>query len=267
MDLKDVLSPTLLGPLSYSAGYVPNGVHCFGLAIDEAGIMIAGIFGARPMRMENFHVEISTGVRQGVQLSAEQFIPFRSAGMHNYQLFDYTHKDGLGDLLLVLHRAACLGETLEVIGDEAHFYAFGTARRASDEQVYPLQAVPEFGLDVGQGDDQSITAQMPETRQGRTRSIATQQPDVRQSRTYRAATPRPDLGLWAQRMQDVLALPMLSDWHPVLWDTLVESGFAVPCHNYGGFGPLWEIAISHEEWHDLFLGLVRSKELPDPGKA
>lgn len=136
MQLQDFLAPTLLGPLSYGAEQLPNGVHCFGLVIDADDVLIAGIFGSRPLRMEQFRTEILSGLRMGVQ-GQQGFMAFRSAGEQNYRLFEHAHKDGLGELLLVLHRAALLGEPLAVVGDEAHFYALAPVHAGRSAAQHP----------------------------------------------------------------------------------------------------------------------------------
>ena len=196
MKTENFIAPKLLGPFIDPRSGVDQGVHCYGIALDDTNVLVACILGARVMRLETFLVEFGYGATYAVEIKGEAH-SFSVSLSDDYQRYPYEHPDGLGGMTLVLHKAALMGLPLTVLGDDPHFYVWG-----------PFD--------------------------GKT----------------------PHLDLWARRMQDVLSLPLDSEWYDLLWNKLVEQEWAVPCNSLGGFAPLWDVSISSDEWHRLVMDLV-----------
>ena len=69
----------------------------------------------------------------------------------------------------------------------------------------------------------------------------------------------PDFDRWAARMQDVHRIPVRRRWFPHLWAIAVERGWVQPCLSYG-FGCLWEVSVSSEEWAAVIVENLREIE-------
>ena len=67
----------------------------------------------------------------------------------------------------------------------------------------------------------------------------------------------PYLSLWAERMQDVHITPIREAWLRELWNAMILREWASLCCSYN-FAPLWEIAVSTNEWLELVMDTAES---------
>ena len=188
MDIHDYLKPQKLGWLHFDHADVNLDLFSWGIALDPAGVMVAGIFAGRKTALDEVHLLLDA--RFTIRMQAED-IAFSGYGSGAYQKFDQELPNGQGLARLYLHRGATSDDPLE-IGGMLFFYVWG--------------ATPEA----------------------------------------------PDFELWAARMQDVHRMPVRKSWYPQLWQILVARGWAQPCRTYG-FGCLWEVSVTSEEWQAMIL--------------
>ncbi len=200
-EIADFIQPRLLGALVDPQSHFERGIACYGLAVDAAGIMVAGIFGGRQVVMDRFYPEVDLGLPACVKI-AGKYIDFRLAGGDGYRHYPDTYPDHTGDFPLFILQEALADCPPARLGEQAHFYTLG-----------------------------------------------------------RLGASQPILEVWANRMQDLNALPLDPAWYPRLWDLLVSEGWAAPVSVYGGLGPIWDVFIGRQDWQNLVLERIKLGEL------
>jgi hypothetical protein len=201
LGVRDVLAPALVGPVTLPGGQ-PQHLACYGLLVDANGVLVAGVFGGRQKPLETLEGQFELGVALAVQRPRDQALAFKLEAGAAYSLLDAESPDKQGILRLALHKSLIVGEELERLGDDRHFYVFG-------------------GWD----------------------------------------SPAPDLEVWAERMQDILELPIVPEWHGQLWAQVLARGWAAPCPVARGWAPCWSVTTSQQEWLDLVLELTQAGKL------
>lgn len=197
----EFICPRWIGETIHPRTQAPTGVHLFGLVVDPAGYMVAGIFGARPTRMARFTPEIHLGIPQ-TTLIGVKVVTFRPAVAGSYDVFEFNQAEGLGKLVLYIDKTAMLTHTVESTQDHIRFFAIGSAH-----------------------------------------------------------TNQPFYDLWSRRLQELLSIAILPEWHHRLWQEMVNQAWIAPCENYGGFGPAWDIYLNSAEALDQVLHLIKTKQL------
>ncbi len=123
---NEFICPRWIGEAVHPRTQAPTGVHLFGLVVDPAGYMVAGIFGARPTRMARFTPEIHLGIPQAALLGPK-FVTFKPAVAGSYEMFEFKHGDGLGQLALYIDKTAMLTHNVEFTQEHIRFFAIGSA--------------------------------------------------------------------------------------------------------------------------------------------
>ena len=147
-DVSDFIQPRLLGELIDPRAQTKRGIACYGLAVDAAGIMVAGIFGGRQVMLDRFYPEVDLGLPACVQIAGKS-IDFRLAGGQAYKLYPSAYPEQTGTFPLFLMPELLANTPLTRLGDHAHFYTLGHpgaahphldiwARRMQDLYALPL---------------------------------------------------------------------------------------------------------------------------------
>ncbi|MBN2499626.1 MAG: hypothetical protein JXB38_02600 [Anaerolineales bacterium] len=123
-EIADFIQPRLLGPLVDPESYFERGIACYGLAVDAAGIMVAGIFGGRQVVMDRFYPEVDLGLPACVEIADER-VEFRLAGGDAYKQYSDTCPDHTGTFPLFILKEALADRPLARLGEQAHFYTLG----------------------------------------------------------------------------------------------------------------------------------------------
>jgi len=148
MKTANFISPNLLGSFLDPKTGSTQGVYCYGLAIDEAGVVVACILGGHITRLSGFEIDVGFGQPLAIDIESER-VEFSFGALAEYETYHYQHQDGLGALTLMLHKASLMGVPLMNLGGEPHFYVWGPqdgeaphldlwARRMQDILSLPL---------------------------------------------------------------------------------------------------------------------------------
>ena len=147
-EIAHFIQPRLLGPLVDPQSHFERGIACYGLAVDAAGIMVAGIFGGRQVVMDRFYPEVDLGLPACVQIDGELF-DFRLAGGDAYKHYPDVYPEHSGAFPLFILQEALAETPLARLGEQAHFYTLGHvgdshpclevwAKRMQDLNALPL---------------------------------------------------------------------------------------------------------------------------------
>ena len=67
--------------------------------------------------------------------------------------------------------------------------------------------------------------------------------------------------IWADMLQQLVLVPMLSTWSDVIWDEAVRCGLATQVETVGGFTPTWRVEAADESWKALYQRLALTGQL------
>jgi len=100
-----------------------TGVTCFGLALDESAVVVAGVFGGRQTNLDDlFNHKINWYPCQCHLKSGGDPLPF-TLSLQDTQLYPYDDLD-IGSLRLCLHKGTLASQDLAYLGDLPRFYCW-----------------------------------------------------------------------------------------------------------------------------------------------
>lgn len=137
--IHDLIFPLYLGevrsavPSRHPRPLPGTGVHCFGLVLDPAEVLIAAIFGARRSKLERFLADLSC-FSFSLETSPSQVCCF-SAALPDLRAYPFNDRE-LGSLVLLLHKSALASSPIEDLGGLPRLFCWG--QKDSGAPIYDL---------------------------------------------------------------------------------------------------------------------------------